>query len=880
MARGSDIKQSAKNLGLDVPIGDDPAVLADIAEQIGFSNYEYSPEMNDELFSRLKDIEYRHGMDAMWGKDLDGNAYDDDYLPIDEYDDDGNRIGSEYHDVEELRDDDYEEDDDDDSDEELDDEPSDSSDSSDDSKSDKKDKKEDKDEKKEEGESSDSEKSDKDSTDIQNKVDEANKQQDDAQKDGVKKQGSEAEKMGDEAGEEATRHSDLGDNQRGNPNQNSNPNQNGNQNVNNNSNANHNSNGLQNPEAKGGNPNDFQPTSDPKNPNGTGVKAPNSSKSPDVTGNGYNSNNVNKVKANNPTDRAARNLSHNNRAKAGRAAEKAGDAAKNAAKNAGNAAKNTEKAAAKTAKGAGKAAKNAGNATKNAGKAAKNVGKGAKKAADALAKAAAEIGKAIAKLASMIASNPYLLIIVLVIILALIVILICIFGGDGKVKKQSNGRYGSSTCTYNVGGVTGTGQIELSGIEVELVNCQATESNYTVLETIPLERYILGVALAEIGPIAEEEAFKAQLVAVRNFTLTRNSGMCPGNKDNCFYGYNPKTNKIRMRACEADQVYWDYTKDIYRKDEGSISRYSPEINYGTLWKSKLDVSSKSKYESIAASVIGVVLTDENGNVKQLGYKSEQSNKFVELARGGSTYEQILSNVYGSGTFNQATCSSGTINYGDYTLDSSGDVILHESLDSFLSKQGTSLEEFNSLIEANVEAAGYGTRAGVVAAAVTLISELGDNYDVKLPYFWGGGHGDGVNVYAKANWGSSQCHTHANNQDYNYCGLDCSGFAAWAIKNGGFNIGPTGAGSFKNISGMNRVSLSSSSAVLEPGDLMSSDGHVVVIVQVDEANKQYICAEASGNNEGIWFTKRSFAPSGYYGLDLTEFYENSNNVRSK
>ena len=82
--------------------------------------------------------------------------------------------------------------------------------------------------------------------------------------------------------------------------------------------------------------------------------------------------------------------------------------------------------------------------------------------------------------------------------------------------------------------------------------------------------------MAEIGPDAPDEALKAQIVAARNFALTRNSGMCPGNPDDCFYGYNESTGKIRMRACEADQVYWNYNEIIYREDRGAISLYSPE----------------------------------------------------------------------------------------------------------------------------------------------------------------------------------------------------------------------------------------------------------------------------------------------------------------
>ena len=213
-------------------------------------------------------------------------------------------------------------------------------------------------------------------------------------------------------------------------------------------------------------------------------------------------------------------------------------------------------------------------------------------------------------------------------------------------------------------------------------------------------------------------------------------------------------------------------------------------------------------------------------------------------------------------------SSGNIDYGDYELSSDGHKILHEPLDSFLESQGSSLEEFNNLIASNVDDAGYGTRAGVVAASVTLIAELGNNYSVKIPYFWGGGHGQ-MKVGASGNWGSSSCQAYANGQSYDYCGLDCSGFAAWAIYNGGFNIAARTAGTFQNLPGARRVSLKGR-AVLQPGDLLESSGHVVIVVEVTDSG--YVCAEASGNSTGVLFTTRSFKPSGYWGVDMEGFYE--------
>lgn len=570
---------------------------------------------------------------------------------------------------------------------------------------------------------------------------------------------------------------------------------------------------------------------------------------PEQTGNGYGALNRGKKPTNGDVSSNARkNLQHSKKAKDG-------SSSKGTTKSS-----NTKKSVSQSSSGSSGLGKlkeklnNLKNRKKPTGKVA--------------AKGAGKIAK---NVLTFIMAHPYIAIIIGVVILIFLILFISEVGDMGK------GRKGSTHCTYSLSGVVSSGEIELSGLQVELINCDGTESNYTVLETIDFEKYVLGVALAEIGPDSPDEAIKTQIVAARSFALTRNSGMCPGNQDNCFYGYNVSTGKIRMRACEADQVYWDYEKDIYREDRGSISLYSPEVTSGTLWKSALDDSRKQEILSLAEEVKGKVLVDSNGSVYSTNYVASTSEQFISLANEGKTYDEILATVYAdSDGFGDSYCSSyGNIDYGDYVLSSDGHEILHQPLDSFLSSQGTSLEDFNALISENVQNAGYGTRAGVVAAAVTLIAELGNNYNVKVPYYWGGGHYDGVVDGALGYWGSTQCHTYANGQSYNYCGLDCSGFVPWAIKNGGFNIAQMLAGDFQGLSGAQRVSLRNE-AVLEPGDLLESSGHIVLVVGIEEGN--YICAEASGNSAGVLFTRRPFNSSGYWGVKMDGFYDT--HVRSQ
>lgn len=585
-------------------------------------------------------------------------------------------------------------------------------------------------------------------------------------------------------------------------------------------------------------------------------------------GNGYNSQTAQKAKNASETSTTVgnRNYEHQQRVQRGKQAENAAEAAK-------------KKTPTTPSKGTDAKKKTSGLAKKNAAQ------KQAQKARQAARRAKAKqrlnrLRKMAGKIWSFLISHPYVLFAVILCLLFIIIIIAIV--ADEDVTGGGGGN-GAMNCTYNLSGVTSTGNVELSGVKVELINCDGTSSDYEVLANVDFEKYVLGVALAEIGPSAPDEALKAQIVAARNFALTRNSGMCPSNPDNCFYGYNASTGKIRMRACEADQVYWDYNNDIYRQDRGAISLYSPEIDSGTLWKSALDETRKAEVEALAEEVKGKVLMDESGNVYKTHYTSVETDKFTEGANAGKTYDEILNEVYsGSSDISSAKCArAGNIDYGDYTLSSDGHTILHQPLDQFLEDNGTSLEEFNKLIADNVDDAGFGTRAGVVAAAVTLIGELGDNYGVRVPYYWGGGHYDGVIIGAHHYWGSDpDCTTYANNQTYDYCGLDCSGFVPWAIKNGGFGMNQMLAGDFKDINGAEKVTLKSNQAVLQPGDLLESEGHIVLVVGIDEDTNEYICAEAAGNQYGVLFMRRPFKPSGYWGVNMDGYYGNSANIRSQ
>ena len=247
------------------------------------------------------------------------------------------------------------------------------------------------------------------------------------------------------------------------------------------------------------------------------------------------------------------------------------------------------------------------------------------------------------------------------------------------------------------------------------------------------------------------------------------------------------------------------------------------------------------------------------------YGDKINGKWIDGAYGKSRLEWLIA------TSNN---SIGNNNNNSYSLSSDGDKILEEALSSFLKKNGSSVEEFNKLLESNISKAGYGTREAVVIAAKTLIGELGDKYNVRIPYYWGGGHAE--IILASEKFGG-KCPTVTNGEtSFNHCGLDCSGLILWSLRNAGFKHVKRGAGIFKDYGGAKKVELSSTTAVLKPGDLLETNGHIALVVSVDNVNKKYICAEAGGLYTGVYFNRRAFNESNYWGVDMSGYYSNANN----
>ena len=191
----------------------------------------------------------------------------------------------------------------------------------------------------------------------------------------------------------------------------------------------------------------------------------------------------------------------------------------------------------------------------------------------------------------------------------------------------------------------------------------------------------------------------------------------------------------------------------------------------------------------------------------------------------------------------------------------------------------------------VDTAGYGTRAGVIAAARFLTTE----FAYRVPYFFENGrlnnyppfeHVDGEGRYyhrglyldnskfrsivdalnGPVTWGCNLLnYTDWADRNYKYVagykypnGLDCSGFVTWALINGGFDVGDIGAGIDPDHYDLSDIGERHSitkeflaSGKVKVGDLIGNNGHAAIIAGWDDDN--YYIAEALPDIGGVKIT---------------------------
>lgn len=194
----------------------------------------------------------------------------------------------------------------------------------------------------------------------------------------------------------------------------------------------------------------------------------------------------------------------------------------------------------------------------------------------------------------------------------------------------------------------------------------------------------------------------------------------------------------------------------------------------------------------------------------------------------------------------------------YEGSTDGTTFLNESISTFLSNNGTTLDEFNNKVLA-VGCRYQGTGTGVAGVAATAVSELAA-YGKKFHYQWGGMHTAAApsSYGIPSNWGPSGT------------GPDCSGFVSWALYNAGFNwrsLGATDWAKTGEVVNLGDERIQVGDFIVTPGN--RGYNHIVIITAIN--NDNYHVVEAASTNTGVVFNQISMNDSKRKAVLMSDYY---------
>lgn len=443
----------------------------------------------------------------------------------------------------------------------------------------------------------------------------------------------------------------------------------------------------------------------------------------------------------------------------------------------------------------------------------------------------------------------------------------------------------------SAGGAIGRSQINcgatttLDNLKVQILYNDKTEMPNEVYD---FWSFVKGVLKAELDPSTSQwnagtgpdaAYYQTMAIAIASYTLSRT-------------GYKESDTQISIRSSSCDLHHCDI---VYGCKRVSTDKTCGDINISTisannsisgngeLWKSASSDEQLKMYQEIINSVKGnFVINGEEytgsnfASTEWRGGSTDTCSGKLEYTRSnpnpnfmcqnwakddskdGMNYQQIISKYYLDNntnwnlltniglTGNTTDCNSNQ-NYGTYNgtysiIPTTSATMLSETLSSFLTARNSSVEAWNEKVKNEVQKAGFATREGVVAAAATLVNGLHYEYDIALPYEWGGKYNSGLNP----NWGSKKETVTDKGNKFYYAGLDCSGFTTWSLFNGGFSYDVEDSyhqrtwGTEKNFD----------EYTARPGDLLWKEGHIALVV--DAQPDHYLIAEAVSN--GVMISK--------------------------
>ena len=506
----------------------------------------------------------------------------------------------------------------------------------------------------------------------------------------------------------------------------------------------------------------------------------------------------------------------------------------------------------------------------------------------AVKNAATESAKA--KTAAAFFKNPVVIKILLIILIASLcfiglLLIIVLIASAFESNSLSFGGYYESRCD------------EMTVIFVDKNNGYEVTGS----ETYSMDDYVAGVVYAEVGGFKNKEVYKVFSIAARTFALKHASEDCSiegSARRQAFKDITDKqdetTNLIYEAVQETSGEVLLSNGELYSVTYDAFCYVDKDSSYYTLSQQNQQIPTdwvetnvrNNNYKNCPCNLKDESMTEcwNNSTWKDGGHGSgmSQYGALYLATEEGYTYDKILSYYYGEDEISISSNAFIASIAGLEIKDTRKASPLKEPITTFLSSKGSSLDNLNNFVHESVSENGAGTREGVVTAAVSLINYLYDNFNVKLPYYWGGKIYSSTSIPQSFGTYSPSAVSRGGGVNY-YKSFDCSGFASWAIRTGGYNFSNQSTVGFDSNYSKNSCDMTETTCIGQPGDLINSrSGHVELIIAVDEASGKYFVAH-SGGSDGVVMMQRDMH-KGHNSkttkiIFMEEFYSNPSNVNT-
>lgn len=376
---------------------------------------------------------------------------------------------------------------------------------------------------------------------------------------------------------------------------------------------------------------------------------------------------------------------------------------------------------------------------------------------------------------------------------------------------------------------------------------------------------------------------------------------------------NIKWVKAEKNKCVVDVEDTDYTIYLKNSYDNVIKVASKDVELNKI--KNLSFNKKEYYIAVKGEEefelnfekYGLINTEVSYEISDTEALKIENNKFIGLKKGDVTVTAKIGNK----SVDAIVHVMSSLVVPNVETNSKKDYIPCEAY----------TEEEEKLLDAalkdRVNTAGYGTRAGVVAAAIFL----GLEFEYRIPYFFESGrlvnhsgarHVDGEGRYyheglylTTANYAELEpgatyvgpkpwgCKLKNGTSKYGYVagrmypnGLDCSGFISWTLLNGGFDVGDVGAGDntyrdddLYDLGEKRTLTMDMLNGdEIKPGDLIAYWGHMAMVIDRDE-NNIYI-AESLPMTKGVIIKKYTKAKAKQIFVNvmlMDEVYKSDGNL---